>query len=260
VKLYYEEDGGSSADEPALVFVHGWCCDHTHFARQSEYFSATHRVVSVDLRGHGVSDKPVEDYTMALFADDVAFVCKELGIDRAVVIGHSMGGNVVSAMAVRHPGLVQAAIGVDTALFTSPGAQERLKPRVEAMSGPDYLQAALSMVNSMFLPCDDPDLCETIRQGMTSVPQHTMVSAMQGNLSQTAETLGTVTPPFLLISAGWVPVDLANIRKVIPNLSYGQTYGSGHFCMLEVPEQVNAMIERFLGLEVAAAAPELAKP
>jgi pimeloyl-ACP methyl ester carboxylesterase len=122
------------------------------------------------------------------------------------------------------------------------------------------MQAALAMVNSMFLPCDDPALCETIRQGMTSVPQHTMVSAMQGNLAQTAETLGTVTKPFLLISAGWVPVDLANVRKVIPNLSYGQTYGSGHFCMLEVPEQVNAMIERFLALEVATAAPALAKP
>jgi pimeloyl-ACP methyl ester carboxylesterase len=256
VKLYYEEAGVG----PALVFVHGWCCDHTHFARQVEHFSANHRVVSLDLRGHGVSDKPVEDYTMPLFADDVAFICRELGIDEAVAIGHSMGGNVVTAMAVRHPELVQAAIGVDTALFTSEGARERLKPRVEAMSQPDYLEAALAMVNSMFLPCDDPRLCETIRRGMTSVPQHTMVSAMQGNLAQSAETLGTVTQPFLLISAGWVPVDLAAVRQVIPNLSYGQTYGSGHFCMLEVPDQVNAMIERFLTLEVASAAPALPKP
>ena len=115
------------------------------------------------------------------------------------------------------------------------------------------------MVNSMFLPCDDPALCETIRRGMTSVPQHTMVSAMEGNLAQTAATLGTVQQPVLLISAGWVPLDLAAIRQVIPNLSYGQTYGSGHFCMLEVPGQVNAMIERFLALEVASPAPELAK-
>lgn len=260
VKLYYEEAGVAAAGQPALVFVHGWCCNHTHFAPQFEHFKSTHRVVAVDLRGHGDSDKPVEDYTMPLFADDVAFVCRELGIERAVAIGHSMGGNVVTAMAVRHPDLVQAAVGVDTALFTSEGARQRLTPRIEAMSKPDYLEAALAMVNSMFLPWDDAERCETIRQGMTSVPQHTMVSAMQGNLAQTAESLGTIKTPFLLISAGWVPVDLAAIRQVIPDLRYGQTFGSGHFCMLEVPDQVNAMIEHFLALEVAKPVAELAKP
>lgn len=254
VKLYYEEAGSG----PAIVFVHGWCCDHTHFANQFQHFSSTHRVVSVDLRGHGVSDKPVEDYTMPLFADDVAFVLRQLGVEKAVAVGHSMGGNVISALASRHPDLVQAGIAVDSALLTTPGAKERLSPRIEALSAPDYLPAALAMVNSMFLPCDDPARCDEIRQGMTSVPQHTMVSAMQGNLAQTAETLGKIEQPFLLISAGWVPFDIATVREAVPNLSYAQTYGSGHFSMLEVPEQVNAMIERFLALEVEAPALELA--
>ena len=249
VKLYYEEAGSG----PAIVFIHGWCCDHTHFERQSEHFGASHRVLSVDLRGHGLSDKPVEDYTMPLFADDVAFTCKQLGIERVVAVGHSMGGNVVAALAARYPGLVQASVAVDSALLTTEAARGRLGPRVEAMAGPDYLSAATAMVESMFLPCDDPERRRRISAGMTSVPQHTMVSAMRGNLAQTAESLGTISQPFLLISAGWVPVDVAAIREVVPNLSYAQTYGSGHFSMLEVPDQVNAMIERFLSLELAEA-------
>jgi hypothetical protein len=56
-----------------------------------------------------------------------------------------------------------------------------------------------------------------------------------------------------MISAGWVPVDQAFVREAVPNLRYAQTYGSGHFNMLEVPEQVNAMIERFIAIELAEA-------
>jgi pimeloyl-ACP methyl ester carboxylesterase len=251
VRLYYEEAG--SGPGPALVFVHGWCCNNTHFVPQFEHFGKTHRVVSVDLRGHGESDKPIEDYTMPLFADDVAFVCRELGIDSIVVVGHSMGGSVAAALAAHHPELVVAAVGVDSPLVTSPGAVERLTPRIEAMASADYLAAALRMVESMFQPCDDPARRATITQGMTSVPQHTMVSAMRGNLAQRPETLGTISQPVLMISAGWVPVDQAFVRQTIPNLRYAQTYGSGHFSMLEVPEQVNAMIERFIAIELAEA-------
>jgi len=61
VKLHYEEAG---AGDPPFVFVHGWCCNHTYFAPQFDHFAKNHRVVAVDLRGHGASDKPEQDYTI----------------------------------------------------------------------------------------------------------------------------------------------------------------------------------------------------
>ena len=68
VSLFYEEAKG--AKRPILL-VHGWCCDHSFFAPQFEHFAREgHRVVAVDLRGHGRSDKPHEDYSMRLFAGD----------------------------------------------------------------------------------------------------------------------------------------------------------------------------------------------
>jgi pimeloyl-ACP methyl ester carboxylesterase len=249
VKLYYEDAGSGQA----IVFIHGWCCDHTHFARQFEHFGSNHRVLSVDLRGHGESDKPAEDYTMPLFADDVAYVCRDLGIDRVVAVGHSMGGSVVATLASRQPDLVRAAVAIDSPIITTEAARQRLSPSIEALGGPDYLVTARQLVDSMFLPCDDPDRRRRITEGMTAAPQHTMESAMRLILSQTPETLGTISQPCLLISAGWVPFDIGAIRAVVPNLSYAQTYGSGHFSMLEVPEQVNAMIERFLALELVEA-------
>ena len=84
-------DGGQGA--PALLFVHGWACDHAVFAPQIEKISRTHRVIAVDLRGHGESDKPLQDYTMEVFADDLAWLCAQLGVDQ-LSLGHSMGGLV----------------------------------------------------------------------------------------------------------------------------------------------------------------------
>src|ERR1700674_465514 len=91
VKLYYDEAGRGSA----IVFVHGWMCDREHFAAQRAYFSPNYRFVSVDLRGHGKSDKPDQPYAIEGFADDVAWMCGELGVVRAALVGHSMGGAIV---------------------------------------------------------------------------------------------------------------------------------------------------------------------
>ena len=95
VKLHYEEAG---AGEPAIVLIHGWCCDRTYFAPQAAHFAPTRRCISVDLRGHGQSDKPEQEYSIAGFADDVAWLCAQLGVERPVVAGHSMGGLVALAM------------------------------------------------------------------------------------------------------------------------------------------------------------------
>jgi pimeloyl-ACP methyl ester carboxylesterase len=103
VNLYYTDQG---AGDPPLLFVHGWCCNSSHFQPQVDFFSRDHRCIAVDLRGHGESDKPEQDYTMAVFADDLAWLCAQLGVQRPVVIGHSMGGVVALALAQRHPNIL----------------------------------------------------------------------------------------------------------------------------------------------------------
>ncbi len=100
VALFYEEKG---TGEPSVLLVHGWCCDHTYFAPQLGHFAGRgHRVVAVDLRGHGRSDKPHQEYTMQIFADDLAWVCERIGLEKPVVVGHSMGGIVAFNLAARY--------------------------------------------------------------------------------------------------------------------------------------------------------------
>src|SRR5688572_18527053 len=102
ISLFFEDEG---TGDPPLLFIHGGMNDHSYFARQVKYFQDRHRTVAVDLRGHGQSDKPRQDYTIECFADDISWLCKELRIAAPVVVGHSLGGLITLAVAARYPDL-----------------------------------------------------------------------------------------------------------------------------------------------------------
>src|SRR5262249_41473112 len=117
IKLVFEDRG---AGEPAFVFVHGWTCDRSFFAPQADHFAARHRVVSLDLRGHGESDKPQGPYPIATYADDIAHVIDPLGLGRVVAVAHSMGGITVLQLGAAHPDKVAAIVMVDPAPLVFP--------------------------------------------------------------------------------------------------------------------------------------------
>jgi len=250
VSLFYEEAKG---DKQPILLVHGWCCDHSFFVPQFEHFASKgHRVVAVDLRGHGQSDKPHELYTMQLFADDLAFLCGELSLAKPVVVGHSMGGVVTFAFAVRYPELPSAIVMIDAGLAPPPAVGTALSDFIDGLRGPQYRTALGDYAASaLFLPTDDAARKARILSTMTEAPQHVAVSALEGGHAYDAsEARGRLAAPVLYIAADETPprADITRLRELVPQLSYGRVVGSGHFCQLEVPEQVNAMIDRFLAI------------
>jgi pimeloyl-ACP methyl ester carboxylesterase len=115
--LVYEDRG---TGKPAFVLVHGWACNRTFFAPQAEHFARRHRVVSVDLRGHGESDKPQGPYSIAAYADDLVYMIEHLGLGKAVAVGHSSGGMTVLQLAAAQPDRVAAIVMVAPAPFVFP--------------------------------------------------------------------------------------------------------------------------------------------
>ena len=250
VALFYEEAGGG---EPPVLLVHGWCCDHTYFAPQVEHFAGRgHRVVAVDLRGHGKSDKPHQSYTMEVFADDLAWICEQIGLTKAVVIGHSMGGIAAFDLAARYPGLTTAVVMLDAAVVLPSAAREAIPGFLQALRGPDYREVLRNYVtSSLFIPTDDEERRERILDGMSSAPRHVMISAMEGlrDYDPTMAAGGLAVPGLYVAADELQPrSDMTRFHELFPQMLYGKTVGSGHFCQLEVPEQVNAMIERFLAV------------
>src|SRR5262249_37677885 len=100
--------------DTALVFLHGWCGDREYWKNQAEAFASDYQIVTLDQAGHGESGKDRKAWTTASLAGDVETVAKALGLKRAILVGHSMGGPVALMVAKRMPGIVAAVIGADT--------------------------------------------------------------------------------------------------------------------------------------------------
>ncbi len=248
VDLFYEEAQG---DDPSVLLVHGWCCDHSYFAPQVEYFANRgHRVVAVDLRGHGRSDKPRQTYTMQVFADDLAWVCERLELAKPVVVGHSMGGIVAFDLAARYPDLPSGVVMLDAAVVLPSAARAAIPGLLQKLRSPSYRETLRDYVaNSLFIPTDDRERKGRILEAMSSAPQHVVVSAFEGlrDYDPTEATGGLAVPAVYIAADEAQPrSDMNRFHELAPQILYGKTVGSGHFCQLEVPEQVNAMIDRFL--------------
>jgi pimeloyl-ACP methyl ester carboxylesterase len=243
VELFYAEAG---TGEPPVLLVHGWTCDHTAMAPLFTYFRRSHRVITVDLRGHGESDKPEQDYTMAVFADDLAWMCGELGLEKPIVIGHSMGGIIAVEVAARFPDLPSVVVTLDSPVVASPALLDRVKPLVEGVHSSAFRELQDQFVDSMFLPTDNQERKARIKAGMLNTPQHVAESAFDNVLKDTISAARACKVPLLVLAAAESLSDLYRLREVCPNVVTGQTVGAGHFHQLEVPEQITAMIERFL--------------
>jgi len=243
VELFYAEAGSG---EPPVLLVHGWTCDHTAMAPLFTYFRRSHRVITVDLRGHGESDKPEQDYTMAVFADDLAWMCGELRLEKPIVIGHSMGGIIAVEVAARFPDLPSVVVTLDSPVVASAALLDRVKPLVEGVHSPAFRELQGQFVDSMFLPTDNQERKARIKAGMLSTPQHVAESAFNNVLKDTISVARACKVPLLVLAAAESLSDLPRLREVCPHVVIGQTVGAGHFHQLEVPEQITAMIERFL--------------
>lgn len=111
VRLHVTEDGNPAA--PPLVLLHGLSCSSTWWAAVVPTLARQRRVIRIDLLGHGHSDKPRQGYTVERHAALVAGVLDSLRIDSAIVVGHSMGALVATAMAEQRPDLVGGLADLD---------------------------------------------------------------------------------------------------------------------------------------------------
>jgi pimeloyl-ACP methyl ester carboxylesterase len=245
VSLFYEEAPGGA---PPLVLVHGWACDHTFMAPQFVAFRGAHRVVAVDLRGHGRSDKPQQDYTIPAFADDLAWVCRELALDQPVVIGHSMGGAVALELAAAGPQALSGVALLDTAVLPAPEAWAGVQPVLAALRTPGYREVVRQFVaDAFFLASDDPQLKESAIRAMLETPHHVLASAFEGIFAwDSAAAAARCRVPTLYVASTRPRGDVDRFRQACPALVHGQVVCSGHFVQLVVPDQVNAMVGRFL--------------
>jgi pimeloyl-ACP methyl ester carboxylesterase len=245
VALAFNDVG--AGDAAPLLFVHGWGCNHTHFAPQQVALGTQRRTVAVDLRGHGASDAPPQEYTVAGFADDLAWQCRELELVKPIVVGHSMGGTIALELAAKHPDLLSAAVLIDSALFPSPPKLNFYRSLAEALQGAGYRSAVEQVLATQFLPSDDPALRPKVAASMEVTPQHVLSSSFADHLIKYDAAVAATACgiPIAYIGAEVPKADVPKFRQLCPHLRVGQILGAGHFATLLVPEQINTMLKGF---------------
>jgi pimeloyl-ACP methyl ester carboxylesterase len=232
----------------AVVFVHGWTCDMSFWRMQIPAFETRTRVIAIDLPGHGRSDKPQIAYTMDLFARAIDAVLKDAKIDRATLVGHSMGTPVVRQFYRKYPEKTRALVLVDGALRMMVD-KAMMESFTKPLRGPNYKEAAGRMIDGMTSAQVSPALREEIKTAMLSTPQHVAVSAMDGMADPSIYQPDKIDVPVLAVLAKspfWAADNEQFFRSLAPNLEYHMWEGVSHFLMMDKPKEFNETVLTFL--------------
>jgi len=247
VKLAFDVEGRG---EPAIMLMHGWAGDRSYFAPQFDWFAARRAVVSVDLRGHGNSDAPEPGegvYDVDTLCADVLAIGEEAGCDRPVVVGHSLGALVALACAA-HRDAVGAAVMVDPAPIVNQEVKAFLAAGADSIEDDVDGSWRKGFVAGMFMRTDRVRR-EEIIDGMAGQPTAVAAATLRAIANfDGVSALAAVSVPLLSIGSASPTNSSSDLLAVCPSMLIGQTVGAGHFNQLEVPDQVNFMIERFLAI------------
>jgi len=240
--ISYEVHGKGA---PALVFVHGWSCDRSYWKGQLGPFSQRYKIVAIDLAGHGASGNERKNYTIESFGADVATVVKKLNLQHIILIGHSMGGDVIAAAARQLPrDRIKGLVMVETYAELGAGSTPEQVEKFIAKFRSNFKDSTSTFVRNMFSSHADTALVEWVVNDMASAPPAIALSALASSFNysrQITKTLLELKLPVVAINSDYEPTDTASMQR------YGVQVvimpGFGHFLMMENPKQFNDVLE-----------------
>jgi pimeloyl-ACP methyl ester carboxylesterase len=241
VTIRYDAAG---KNDPALVFVHCGGCNRGFWDRQMAYFGAKHRVVALDLAGHGQSGVGRKDWTMTAFGQDVVSVVEALGLKRVVLIGHSLGGPAVLEAARRMPGRVVGLVLVDSWVdFEQRFSAEEMEKYVSALQA-DYRATTTAMLSQYLFSATTPEPVKArVLETVLSAPQEIGVAVARSSMAyDPLPALREIKAPIRAISSDRFPSNVEGNRKYAPGYQAAIMKGVGHYLMLERPEAFNALL------------------
>jgi len=245
IKLYFDKAG---LGNPTFIFIHGGGADTSHLAPQFYFFARRGTAVNLDLRGYGKSDKPTNYGTIAQYADDVAYLCRQLKITSPIIVGHSMGGMVAVELAAKHSMLPAAIVLISSGVLCPKAALGNEEEVLRGLRSVAYHTAIQALIDQICLPSDR--FKPHVENTFFAISQEQWVAHFEAMFAWdkvAPERVSACKLPILYIEdSGGCYSDLARFSSLCPQLIIGKTVGSGHFPTLEIPEQVNSMIEHFI--------------
>ncbi|MEU0373006.1 alpha/beta fold hydrolase [Streptomyces sp. NPDC006283] len=256
VAIHYTEQG--PVDGPPVILVHGHPFNRTLWAPQAEALGATgYRVVTPDLRGYGESEVVPGRTLLSDFADDLAGLLDHLGLERVVVGGVSMGGQIAMAFQKAYASRVRALVLCDTSPVaeTDEGKAFRnnLADRLLAEGMGGYADEVIDKMLAAYNVAGMPDVAGQVLTMMRTTHPEGAAAALRGRAERPdyRETLAAVKVPTLIVVGAddaYTPVsDAEAMRDLIPHAELTVIDGAGHLPGVEQPERFNKALLNFLG-------------
>ncbi len=241
--LAYDDAG---TGDPPFVFIHGLACDRSFWTLQVADLSRDFRCVNVDLRGRGES-ADVPPYDTMTAADDVAALITALGLDRPIVVGHSLGGLVCLLLNDRHPELVRGIVLADTPLNHARGGFDDM---AEAITTEGSLGAIATVIEGFFVEETPHNIQDHVRTTMLTCPPEVAAGMLANSTVFTTRLDDLIKQadrkPFMTIWGGRPLGDPDHLRDITMFVRQEPMAGAGHFFQLEQPAVTNALLRAFV--------------
>lgn len=250
VELEWDASGNEGA--PVVILGHSLGTDRSMWEPQLDMLRASHRVVRVDLRGHGASPVPEGPYTLDAMASDVLHAANRAGVDRFAYCGVSLGGIVGLWLAAHHPGRVRALVAANTAakIGTADGWRDRILA-VESLGMSRLAEAVVPRWFSPDLRATEPARFAHFERvlGRTSAPGYRAACAALAVADVTADLSRIVAPTLIVGGTEDVSTPLVDARYLEARISGGELVvldGAGHLSNVDRPAAFNGCVAPFL--------------
>ncbi|MYI82012.1 MAG: alpha/beta fold hydrolase [Chloroflexi bacterium] len=244
VAIHYEDHGPKDADTLPVLLTHGYAATCLMWRPQVAAFADRYRLISWDMRGHGQSDSPPDDarYSRELTVEDMRAILDELGIEQAVIAGHSLGGYMSLAFRATHPERMAALI----LQGTGPGYRN---PVAREAWNEDRLERARRLETIGMSTHDGGSEVDMSEHSSAEGLARSARGMLTQHDSLVIDGIASITLPTLLL-VGENDTPFRNSMSYMENRIEGSELhvfdGAGHGVNIEAPEGVNAAIEGFL--------------
>jgi len=246
VKTYYEVAG----EGYPLVFMHANPFDRRMFVYQVAHFSTHFKVINIDLRGYGYSDKPATPITMTDLCEDVVAVCRQEGAAEAIFAGVSVGGVMGLQLGLDHPEIFKALILVGCSSQPGDRYQSRIDGYMKQGIGQFHIQHLTDLVSKDFSQTNMGKYLlgmHTEMDARLSTPAIAEIFHALQNRDLTARLAELKMP--VLIMNGEFDNSLKRSIEMSTRIAGAEHHvipGAGHACCLEDPAAFDEIVMRFL--------------
>lgn len=254
INVSYLEEGSPNGNP--LIFIHGFPFNKKMWKKQLSALKETHRCIAYDVRGHGESERGVAQFSIPQFADDLFFFMDALKIEKALIVGLSMGGYIALHAIEKQPGRIAGLVLCDTQCAAdSDEAREKRKKTIAFIQKNGLAVYAEESLKNLFAPASfttKKDEVTFIKNTILKTPAENICFTLQA-LADRKETCSSLpqikVPVYILVGKEdkiTSPEVARKMQALINDSSLHIIEGAGHLSNLENPEEFNKQLKTFL--------------